>query len=336
MRPYAGTPPKLHKGRRPQDAPTPRRRPVRRSQGASGASQGKRKLASAPKVVLPAHPPILLPLVDQFLNDVGGEYLNSPSYADWLQEQIKTPGRVRQGTFSASALGTCPRAQVFTYLGVPSFQPDEIDVQQSLIYSDGTWRHLRWQGLLWELAIRGYLDLFVPEVRATLGLTDFMGSLDGEVTLLGGDVIGVEIKGAGHNTFHTARNAPFFKHLLQVHGYMIAAGLERFSVLYEDKSTQETVEHVIHRDPEVEASVRAEIDTLTQAASNRKLPPVKRACKDGTSQTYFDCQYHHVCLGCGDWEQAEAFSSGQAVPAPRRRGEARKAVRKKPASRQAG
>lgn len=205
-----------------------------------------------------------------------------------LQRLVTTPPRNRSGSFSASARGTCERAQVFQYLDAPKTGRDTGPTLQS-VFIDGTWRHLRWQMTLMS-AGRQFgvpVQVEVPFIDESLRLR---GSLDGIV-----DGRGFELKGT--RSFSNARTTPFSSHLLQIQSYMLLADLDLFSLVYEDKATQQTAEHIVVKNPEVERKVMDEIEALNRAVDSKTLPKMlDGCCGDGKkSQTWWDCAYRKTC-----------------------------------------
>jgi len=246
----------------------------------------------------PAKPKALASvLVEDYLALGNGLTLTADD-ADLLTRLTTTPPRDRTQSFSGSARGSCERAQVFQYLGTDDESEEgDVDVKLQSVFLDGTWRHLRWQMLLLA-AGREFnvpVQVEVPFRSDTLRLR---GSLDGII-----DGRGFELKGT--RAMHAALKAPFASHVLQVHSYMVLADLDIFSVVYEDKATQETVEHVVMRDDTIERKVREELARLNEAIDTRVLPPIKKGCQGKPySQEWWDCPYNRVCAK-HDFDTAE-------------------------------
>jgi len=242
------------------------------------------------------HRPIVAALVEDYLAEHRGLTV-ADGDAELLARLVTTPPRDRSGSFSGSARGSCERAQVFQYLNAPQ-RDGKVNTTLQSVFLDGTWRHLRWQMLL--LAAGRHYDVPV-EVEVPFRDDDLRlrGSVDGIV-----DGRGFELKGT--RMMHAALKAPFASHVLQVHSYMVLADLDIFSVVYEDKATQETVEHVVVRDPKTEKKVRDELARLNEAVDQQVLPPILPGCQaDTKSQAWWDCAYRDICAGC-DYASAEA------------------------------
>ena len=229
---------------------------------------------------------IVTSIVEDYLDEHDGLVLDDEKAAR-LAALVTTPPRDRSGSFSGSARGTCERAQVFQFLGVPKGGRG-IDTKLQSVFLDGTWRHLRWQMLLLAAGERYSIpvEVEVPFRNEDLRLR---GSVDGIV-----DGHGFELKGT--RAFQSARSKPFAAHVLQVHSYMVLTGLDTFSIVYEDKATQDTSEHIIERNPKTEAKVRGELERLNAAIDTEALPAVQRGCSaEVKSQEWWDCPYRAVC-----------------------------------------
>lgn len=247
----------------------------------------------------PKHKPVATMLVEDYLAKHRGLTVGADA-ADMLHGLVTTPPRDRSGSFSGSARGSCERAQVFQFLNTQA-DAGSVDVQLQSVFLDGTWRHLRWQMLLLaageEFGVPVQVE--VPYFNEDLRLR---GSLDG---IINGR--GFELKGT--RVIHAARKAPFASHILQVHSYMVLSGIDIFSVVYEDKATQETIEHIVTLDSKVERKVRDELARLNEAVEQQVLPPIQEGCQGKPySQQWWDCPYRTVCSG---HDYASAEESGQ-------------------------
>ncbi|CAB4176772.1 hypothetical protein UFOVP978_61 [uncultured Caudovirales phage] len=240
------------------------------------------------------NPPVVVPMVEEYLATHNGLTVTD-KYADTLVRLTATPPRDRTGSFSASSRGGCERAQVFQYLNHPQ-DNRPVDTTLQSVFLDGTWRHIRWQMLLLAAgeAMGSDVQVEVPFRRDDLRLR---GSLDGIV-----DGRGFELKGT--RAFQGARSRPFSAHTLQVHSYMVLADLDIFSVVYEDKATQQTVEHVVKRTQSTIDKVMNEIGRLNTSIDTEILPEILSGCSGSTkSQQWWDCAYRSSC-GSQDFESA--------------------------------
>lgn len=218
-----------------------------------------------------------------------------------LEQMIAVP-RDRSGSFSASSAGSCPRAQVFGYHGAEAESPSP---QLQAIFEDGKWRHLRFQAILLTAGILN--DIEVPlfwkrkEQRGTMDGAGLV-PMDHPVEEWRGAEFGFELKGV--NAFQYdgfTKKGPKEEHLNQVARYFLLSGLEWFSIVYENKSTQATHEWVIGRDdPGMAGRIaeqRAEVDLLHQHAEEGTLPPQLPLCAQGKG-AWKTCNFggrHGVC-----------------------------------------
>lgn len=219
-----------------------------------------------------------------------------------LSEMVSTP-RERSGSFSASSAGRCERAQVFGYHGAEGDSPD---VGLQSIFNDGKWRHLRWQAMLLQSEI--LTDIEVPlfwNRKLQRGTMDGQGIVpeDHYVQEWQGQEFGFELKGV--NAFQYdgfTKSGPKEEHLDQVAKYFLLSGLGLFSILYENKSTQQAHEWVISRDDpgmaeRIEAQ-REEVDSLKRYVDEESLPPQLPECALGKG-AWKTCSYGGKGGVCG-------------------------------------
>lgn len=211
----------------------------------------------------------------------------TPEMAQWVADQLKTPPRDRSGSLSASAAGSCHRAQALTYLGYEALPTAEIGL--STIFIDGRWRHLRWQAMLMQLGVLTKVEHYaiVPRLR-------IVGHLDG---LHWEERIGFELKGMNTHIYRRQVDSGemMHKHRLQVATYFILVPhLQRFSVVYEDKNTHDWNEWVIHREEETQLieEAQAELDQLNEHIAKAQLPEVLSECEKVPNQK---CPYRSEC-----------------------------------------
>ena len=218
------------------------------------------------------------------------ELVLSDEHADLLRANVVATPRVRSASFSSSSRGSCERAQVFGYLGLP--QAGRMNPQLQLIFLDGHWRHHRWQMLLLTAGILTRVE--TPWSRDDLRLK---GSLDG---VNDEEKWGFELKGISPFGYKAVQIVPKYEHLLQIHTYMLGTGLDLFSLVYENKATQEWTEHVITKDEKVMSDVMDELQTLNEAIDQQELPGMLTECMEATRH---DCPYRETCSGLS-WDQA--------------------------------
>ena len=260
------------------------------------------------------------------------ELLAVPAVGEFLANLAAKPRQSdRSGSLRGSSIDRCMRAQAFQYLGTPTYQHGDFDSRQALIYSDGQFRHIRWQCMF--LAAQDYitptgvLRSFQPEYKVkevarvplptqNLGGVDLEGHVDGVLGFVRPDMdlnhpgitYGLEIKGSREISWIMDR--PAKEHVRQIATYGVLTGITNWVVLYESKSTQETREHVIDLNDhkEVTDGVRERITKVAGAIQEESLPDIQSACEGGGTTEFYDCAWHHVCLGCQDWGQAVALT----------------------------
>lgn len=234
---------------------------------------------------------ILAPHVERFLSNWNGQF--SKETLEVILELAARPPRDRVGSFSASNLGKCMRQQALAYQG----QPEEVVANpiQTSLFHDGSWRHLRWQGIFLEMGLvardawSGYL-LEVPveipelEVRGTL---DVILNLEGERWI-------VDIKGANPFSFSKAERGEVNQgYRWQLQTYMRAIQIPRAMLWYEDKSTQELHEIVITSSDKEAQEVWARMRGLKRFRDLRRLPPQLPGFP-----TELECRKCPFLLGC--------------------------------------
>ena len=204
--------------------------------------------------------------------------------------------RTREPLYRASSLGYCLRRQVFsriaTKAGLVKKEPQ--DGKLANIFLTGNFLHLKWQmaGLS-----AGYMsDVEVPVDRPEMG---YGGTMDARLF----DGSGFEYKSINSRGYAmvTDRRQPTDQHLRQVHAYMILAEIDEFSVVYEDKNTQEWKEFRVGRDIQTEDSVRQEMRLLTDAYLQKRLPEVLPDCVKKIGNEYRNCPFREVCLKIKEW-----------------------------------
>lgn len=191
----------------------------------------------------------------------------------------------RHGAFHSSQLYQCPRSQIFGYLGVPG-KDAAISPELRNIFNDGTWRHIRWQITLLNAGIITHVEVpvIVPGYR-------FAGSIDGTNE---DELWGLELKGTSQ--FQVVKQyGALPSHVKQVHGYLTARpDLEKFIVLYEDKSTNQWHEVHIERDPKIVRQIERILNALNEAIDNKQLPEVLNECEYGEG-AYKGCPFSYLC-----------------------------------------
>lgn len=216
---------------------------------------------------------------------------------DFGRKQLFEQGnpRKRQGTVSASSLGSCMRKQVFTYLGWLELAPSSKAAQ---IFHNGTFMHIRWQmaGLTEGWLVKAEVPVPRPNTLRLSGTQDGI-AYDGSV---------VELKSinsygfSGVNTF-----GPKSEHLLQAGAYMLTTGAKQTVFIYENKDTQEYKEIVTPLDDDMIENVTLRANALWEHIDNQTLPEPLSKCIDKEGWEYNSCPFRDRCLLVQTWKEAE-------------------------------
>lgn len=234
---------------------------------------------------------IITPKLDIWLMQHGDDAF-PPHVVDRVAELMGEQPRDRRRSFSGSAAGTCPRRQELAFAGVPVSGPDP---QLQGIFTDGKFRHLRWQAWLLTMGL-------LTDVEYTVLWPDkyHRGTLDGrgEVPLdhpnpdWHGLEFGFELKGVSTFQYSKfAQSGPMEKHLQQVDDYFVLTGMDLFVIVYEDKTTQAYTEWVIEPDPNRMAVAEARIEELNQAVRTKTLHAQRDDCAIKAGSHYTECPY---------------------------------------------
>jgi len=227
---------------------------------------------------------ILTPRINDWQREhFGGATLSLQVAQRLLQVITDDSNNDRTKRFGASASTDCLRSQLFSFLGEPQY----FDLDLSGIFADGTWRHIRWQG-------QGLEAEWFDEIEFKAKVPDlYLGvSLD---AINHEEEWGFELKGTS-NLKKIKEEGPPRKHLGQMHRCMIAAEIETFVYLAEDKRTQEFYEVVVHYDEQIAKEEIEELQVLAEHAGAKTLPPILPECLDGKGTKFRGCPYKNTCL----------------------------------------
>lgn len=218
---------------------------------------------------------IVTPRIVEYLSLYSDVELTESMRETLLELLTSDANSQRTGRFGASSRGTCLRAQLWSYLGMP--KTGDVDYILNNIFMDGKWRHARWQ--LMGLAAGVFTDVEVQYRKPKYNLGTSIDAINEDEGWL------FELKGA-----HMIPKQVPEKHLLQIHTYFLATGFDRCSYVVECKRTQEFKEWVVVRDERMMTQVREELETLNGYIDDRKLPPILQECqaKEGA---YKRCPY---------------------------------------------
>lgn len=253
---------------------------------------------------------LLTPRLDRWLASTGGSLVLTSERMALMSSLLQKAPRDRSQGFSGSASGSCPRRQMFTYIGLPERRHYDSVLFHRFI--DGTFKHIKWQMML--LTADLLTDIEVPIEIPELRLKGSMDGLDDRVPF------GWELKSTQAFSYYMT-NGPGEAHLRQVHAYFLARpDIERFSLIYEDTTSRDWKEFVVERDAERLLDTRRQLEALNEYADNKRLPPVIPECALGKGQTFKDCTFSHKCLTIRNWTDAEALAadipSGRGTPEP--------------------
>lgn len=197
----------------------------------------------------------------------------------------------RSGRFGASSRGKCQRAQMWTFLGMPSrkiIEPETLN-----LFNDGKFRHLRWQIMVIQSGACTHAEY--PLEYKKYRMTSSVDALNSDSQFL------FELKGDRHMArLLDAAGGVVEEHNLQIHSMMLMTGWDIASYVMEDKASQDWREIIVRRDPEVIRKVRTEMEELNQHVEDRSLPEPLAACqaKEGP---YKSCPFAKPCIE--RWEQ---------------------------------
>lgn len=236
----------------------------------------------------------------------------SPKHEAWLLENdspVYTPEALafaarelaiqatpvdRRNTISASSLGSCARQQMFTFMGMPQLAPT---AQNAAQLQNGVFLHLRWQmaGLT-----AGWLKAAeIPIPANPLRLRGTQDGISDQDTL-------VEFKSISpHGYSAVAKFGIKDDHRFQVGTYMTATGMERASLIYENKGNQEYVEYMVEMDADLTREVKERAEKVWDHADTKTLPEPLEKCIDKEGWEYRFCPYRNHCLRLKSWQQAE-------------------------------
>lgn len=247
------------------------------------------KLKAAAKGEVDTSEKILTPRITEWFSTHSGASGFSQETADEIARQMtSTSNSTRHSRFGASAAGTCPRAQMFSFLGHDSAVTPDL----SAIFADGHWRHLKWQAIGLEA---GWFE--EVEHVATVPDYDLKVSLDA-VNWSEGWFF--ELKGTSQFAAIVKGGVPR-KHLMQMHRCMLATGLDTAVYLAEDKRVQQFHEVVVRRDDKVMAEVEAELEQLQHHVTDEVMPDIQTECLSRSGPEYRGCFYRTICHEASAW-----------------------------------
>lgn len=241
---------------------------------------------------------LVSPLHEQYLKRSQGDVVLSEETLRFVVSQLQEGDRDRRFTFSASGRGGCLRQQLFGYLGTRGDKSYTSD--QAATFIHGSWTHLKWQAM-------GLDAGWLAQVEVPCRIDDYQvtGTIDG---ILNPTVAraGWELKSINSRGFRRAcEDGPEVKHLLQIHSYMLATGINTWSLIYECKDDQSWREWVVHWDDEFGQELIGELETLKHHREERELPKILDDCLHHEGTRYRQCPFKDICLETGSWPQTK-------------------------------
>lgn len=234
-------------------------------------------------------PLLMTPRIEKFLREnPEGMILDEAGMALFQQIAAATFGSNsdRSGRFGSSSRGTCLRAQMFKFLGMPELKVIDTDLMN--LFADGKWRHIRWQ-------MMGVQSGALTHAEYPLEYKKYRmkSSADG---LNSREAFLFELKGDRNlSRLMDLDGAVDPKHNLQIHSMFLMTGWDVCAYVMEDKASQNFREVIVRRDPKIINEVRKELEELNEHVENRTLPEVLPACaaKEGP---YRSCPFAKQCL----------------------------------------
>lgn len=249
---------------------------------------------------------VLTPLIDEFFRtaSVNGGVQFSPRTMEILTGLFLKPERDRSGSFSASGLAGCMRAQILGYNGEEAdLVPSE---RREAIFFNGHWLHLKWDGILLELGVVRHgaqprPDLELPVELPSLnlkGTLDAICLLPGQRSQFGlghDDEWIVDVKGVNPNSYAKITHGDVPRgYVWQQHAYMLATGISRAMLLVENKATGEYTEvHLPPPDSQTYVQMQARLKALNHHLEQETLPA--KLPDFPTNPECGDCPFRIVC-----------------------------------------
>lgn len=237
----------------------------------------------------------LTPLIDRYLIE---RKLHPEkrlrTYTLPIPEAPRPPGRL-----SPSSVGGCRRRAALQFVGyVP--QSVSIDPDTELIFEDGNWRHHKWQAMFADMqAVLGKqtFRLYGIERSAIIPELYVAGRDDAEIRIFKRKYV-VDFKGINDYGFtRTYQNiAPHEEHIKQLTTYMIARGIRRGLLLYDNKNNQHTKVYQIEFDLAVWEATERWCERVIADIRRQKLPGRHSNCNSGTF-LYERCPFSNLCFG---------------------------------------
>ena len=186
---------------------------------------------------------LLTPLLLRFMTE--NELFKFNDDAIKIANNIMKQERVARNNavFHPSGSYQCMRKQVLDVIGWEGTREEELQLLS--IFDDGKWRHLRWHLLLYRMGVSDKIEEEQGGIlKRTRGTPDQILNLSEHYPFLAGKRVGFEMKGTHSRRYNSIvrDNRPIFFHLYQIVTYMVNAGIDVYTLVYENKDTQEFYE----------------------------------------------------------------------------------------------
>lgn len=192
----------------------------------------------------------------------------------------------RSGRFGSSSRGSCMRAQIWAYHGMPTQKVIEPEVFN--LFNDGKYRHLRWQVMLLQSGAATH-----AEHRIALDSYRMRSSVD---ALHMDEEYIIEIKGDRQMSRLMGKDGGVDeKHALQIESMLLMTGMERCAYIMEDKGSQVWREIIVTSDPDRRKAVIEELKELNEHVSAGTVPEPLEACKRKEGP-YKTCPFAQGCI----------------------------------------
>jgi hypothetical protein len=210
-------------------------------------------------------------------------------------------GRLRASGFSMIGypkIQYCERRHLLSYLGITG---EDFDSGSREMMNTGTQLHYYYQ-------LAGLSAGWLAEAEVPISYEPWIlrGSMDGLLA----DGTGLEIKTTGSHIYskmeqrrkdHLAKGqeewrAASLAHLWQIHMYMEAADLDKFSLVYIDRGyPSRFTELRVPRDEAIMNDVNAALTNLVEHIRDEFLPPMLEECQMRKGPTYEGCSFRESC-----------------------------------------
>ena len=167
--------------------------------------------------------------------------------------------------------------------------------RQVQVAHNGSFMHLRWQ--MAGLSAGWLREAEVPIPSNGWGLA---GTMDGILSTFEG----LELKSCNAHAFSSVKTFGMKpEHDFQVHTYMLASGIDTFSVIYENKDTQDWIEIVRNRDEAMIDKVQQTAAHLWRESNQQHLMPMLSKCEMHEGWQFDWCSKREACMGMKKWDQ---------------------------------